>query len=197
MAGSGPTTAWAAATPFSQVSVTGIGDPESSVPAEVGALLSHTTFGAAAVLGDGDGGLLDGGAGDAEVLAWGGAETDGAEVRAVGGAETDGTGVAHPAAMARSTATAPLARKNAPVCPFIAFRLSPSASRSIAPESVASRTCSGAALFRDAPATTRVPTAQALYETSRAATIGAGNHPPRTTSRSSTPSIAPSSRTKP
>jgi hypothetical protein len=103
MAGSGPTTALAAATAFSQVSVTGIGDPESSVPAEAGALLSHTTFGAAAVLGDGEGGLLDGGAGDAGVLAEGGAETDGAEVLAEGGAKTDGTGVAHPAAMARST----------------------------------------------------------------------------------------------
>src|SRR5450759_4304310 len=108
MAGSGPTTSLAAATAFSQVSVTGIGDPESSVPAEAGALLSHTTFGAAAVLGDGDGGLLDGGAGDAGVLA-------------EGGAETDGAGVAHPAATARSTATAPLARKRAPVCPFMDF----------------------------------------------------------------------------
>src|SRR5450759_480803 len=41
MAGSGATTAMAAATAFSQVSVTGIGDPESSVPAEAGALLSR------------------------------------------------------------------------------------------------------------------------------------------------------------
>ena len=142
MAGSGPTTALAAATAFSQVSVTGIGDPNESVPAELGALWSHTTFGATAVLGDGDGGLLDGDAGDAEVLA-------------EGGAETDGTGVAHRAATARSTVTAPLARKRAPVRPFIAFPLSLSASRSIALESVASRTCSGAAVFRDAPATTR------------------------------------------
>jgi hypothetical protein len=50
----------AAATAFSQISVTGIGDPDGSVPAELGALWSHTTFGAAAVLGDGDGALLDG-----------------------------------------------------------------------------------------------------------------------------------------
>src|SRR5450759_730353 len=142
MAGSGPTTSLAAATAFSQVSLTGIGDPESSVPAEAGALLSHTTFGAAAVLGDGDGGLLDGGAGDAGVLA-------------EGGAETDGAGVAHPAATARSTATAPLARKRAPVRPFIAFSLMLAASRSFARESVAPRTGSGVAVFRDTPATTR------------------------------------------
>jgi len=157
MAGSGPTTALAAATAFSQVSVTGIGDPESSVPAEAGALLSHTTFGAAAVLGDGDGGLLDGGAGDAGVLAEGGAETDGAGVLAAG-AETDGAGVAHPAAMASSTASAPIARRRAPVRPFIAFRLSLKASPSIAPEVVASRTCSRAAMFRDAPAAIRFST---------------------------------------
>lgn len=108
MAGSGPTAASAAATAFWQFSVTGIGDPEPSVPAAVGALLSQTTFGAAAVLGDGAGGVLDLGAGDAEVLA-------------KGRAEKDGTGVAHPAAMARSRATAPLARKRLSVCPVMAF----------------------------------------------------------------------------
>ncbi len=110
MAGYGPTTALAAATAFSQVSLTGIGDPDASVPAEVGALLSHTTVGAAAVLGDGDGGLLEGAAGDAELLA-------------EGRVTTDGTGAAHPAAMARSAASAPLARTRAPVRPLIAFSL--------------------------------------------------------------------------
>jgi hypothetical protein len=110
MAGSGPTTASAAATAFSQVNLTGIGDPSWSVPAEVGALLSHTTAGAAAVLGEGDGVLLDRGGGVGDVLE-------------EGAAETDGTGVAHPAATARSTASAPLARARAPVRPFIAFTL--------------------------------------------------------------------------
>ena len=92
--------------------MTGIGDPASSVPAEVGALLSHTTVGAAAVLGDGHPELPDGGAGDAGVLAEGGAETGSAGGLATG-PETDGTGVAHPAATASSTASAPLARRRA------------------------------------------------------------------------------------
>ncbi len=139
MAGSGPTTALAAATAFSQVSLTGIGDPNWSVPAEVGALLSHTTSGTTAVFGEGDGALLDGGAGVADVLA-------------EGAAETDGTGVAHPAATTRSTASAPLARTRAPVRPFIAFTFWLAGSRSVAPESVAQEmTCSDAAAFRDAP----------------------------------------------